>query len=122
MSAFYTEMATVALELITEFGRSATAVKELAEAEDAAKPWRGTDDADNIETPIIAAFVEDEDQSESGTLVRRNFATVWVAVVEGVSLKDYSYIKDGEDYLKIEDVEEVKPGPTVVAYKMSVKR
>src|SRR5690606_40894082 len=71
MAEFYDEMTIVAAELINEFGRELTLVKESRTPADPDKPWRGTDDAGAVSVTVKGAVVGFDDDLVDGDMIRR---------------------------------------------------
>lgn len=129
MALDYEELVAVALELITDTGRAITFEKLSGEPADEDKPWRGSGaDGQVPESTVdtVGTFVP-ASGNDLGEIVRNKEllkAVDQVVLVPGNEepLEDYTTILDKDERWKIEWVQVLRPGDTVVLYAVGVKR
>lgn len=132
MAFNYAALATVALNLVTKFGRSVTLVKFAETPADVNKPWRGN--LTPRETPLASAtvsmvFVHPSSAEELGLNIEK-FGTVDRQAQIGIMApgsdatvyEDYDEVVDGTTRWKITEVEVLKPGPLRMIYFFRVER
>lgn len=133
----YTKLAATAKRLIEKSGRDIILYKRSSTPADATKPWRGPTDATTATPPadpptasttVKAVFVEPSD-SELGQLIealelvkRRGSRFLVAATSTAVDLRQYEYIKDGDNIFSIEKVRFLKPGDVAILYDIEVKK
>ncbi len=119
----YTALATVAQELIEEFGRAMSVRKVTTGAPgDADKPWlpgaEGTAD-----TATTGVFLDTEKSFITGELIPTDQSVLLIAA-SGLAVipinKDR--IVDGSEIWEITKVTILKPGATVLLYELMVKQ
>ncbi len=132
MSTDYTEIAVLAQGLIDENGRLVTFNRRKQEAADPAKPWRGPGDPSavpdatnevravfvgvNRSTPALGLeFVSEE-------LLKRAEECCLVGPTASFDLATADELVDGTTHWKIEFVQVLKPGDTVLLYAVGLKR
>lgn len=121
MAEFYDEMAIVAAELINEFGRELTLVKESRTPEDPDKPWRGTDDSGAVSVTVKGAVVGFDDDLVDGDMIRRGDLDAWVEPKAGHDFSEFDYVLDEGRRLKIMSTRTIRPANTTVAYRLQLR-
>lgn len=130
MAYDYSGDVAFALEMIAEFGRAVTFVKQSATPGDAAKPLHGPSAAPVSVGNVMAAFVEPSSVIRLGQssetkpgLWKETTQIALVGAVEGHDLTTFTTITDSDGTgWKIEHVEVFKPGPTLLLYYVGVRR
>ncbi len=122
MADFYDEMADVSLELIEEFGRPLT-LRRVASAVDPTKPWRTTGGATNTDYPIIGIVQAMAPNLREGIKIERGDFIAFIASKSlSVSIEQTDYIVDGGTVLSVQNVVEIKPGPTSLLFKAVLRK
>lgn len=121
MAFDYSELATVAQELLRDFGKPVTLTKKNRSAADAAKPWRGPSAADTTAN-VYAVVVPNDRADEKQGLTRRGAATGFVAALDAPSsnIEEFDTLNDGSKVWKIEAVRIYNPGTTRLVYKLTL--
>lgn len=133
MAFDYATLADDALDLIVEFGRSATFVKFDETPADGAKPWRGNltpRDAPAASTTILTAFVHPSSATQLGLTIREpdftgretQIAMIAPGSTSVIDYETYDEILDGTIRWKITRTEVLKPGPLKMLYFFFVER
>lgn len=141
MAFDYTEITGVVNELIPEFGRPISLLKTPRAPANAAEPWKGpaswsdpsppaghkldgvsaiwvSDDATNlISQGSIAEFRDVADG-----LIRRGKSGFLVSGTVADDLTQFDRLDDGGKLWKIDAVNVLKPGPTVLLYGLEVSQ
>lgn len=121
--AFYDEMADVSLELIEEFGRPLTLRRLTGSVPDPAKPWRATGGATNSDYPIIGIVQVMAPNLREGIKIERGDYITYIASKSlSVSVLLTDFIVDGGAVLSIQNVVEIKPGPTSLLFKAILRK
>lgn len=125
----YEELLAVTLELITDTGRAITIEKLSAEAQDEEKPWRGVGtDGPTVESSVdtVGTFVPASGMDlgqivKDKELLKRVEQVVLVPGNEE-PIELYTRIVDAGDLWKVDWVQVLKPGDTVMLYAFGIKR
>ena len=132
MAFNYAALATVALNLVTKFGRQVTIVKFAETVADVNKPWRGN--LSPRETPLASgtvymAFVHPSSAEELGLNIekfgmvdRQAQIGIMAPGSDATVFEDYDEVVDGTVRWKIADVEVLKPGPVRMVYFFRLER
>lgn len=131
MAFDYSELTEVVDELIPEFGRSITLMRPSTESADAAEPWKepetfsfsgATSDQKVTTTAVWVGEGETEFREIAGGLIRRGAAGFLIPGTVNKPIEKFVTIDDGGEIWKIEKVNELKPGGTVLLYGVEVSR
>ncbi len=135
MAVNYTKLADTALRLVQDSGRDMTFRRLNRTPADVAKPWRGATApraTAGLDTSVTAkAVVVPPGQSstlgflaEDSELVKRSEQILLVALgsTSTVDLSTYDEVLDGATLWKIDLVQILKPGGTVLLFAVGVKR
>ena len=134
MAVDYTELASVAQELIEDNGRTVTLQKKSRTVQDVTKPWRGVTTTPVSEIAAIAVMFDVTDEQITPEATREDNRDLILrgdkmAVVASNSLTSatqpnlvgYDTFVDGAEIFQIISVETVKPGPTTLVYIIQLR-
>lgn len=119
----YAELATVAEELIQEFGRAISVRKVTTGAPaDPAKPWEPGAEA-TVDTAGNGVFLETKRSHLTGEIIPADQSLLLLSAAElgAVIPIAKDRIVDGSDVWEITKVETLKPGATTLLYELQVK-
>lgn len=132
MSTDYSEIVTLAQELIDENGRLVTFNRFKQEPADVAKPWRGpgspttvpdaTDEVRAVFVGVGRSTPEFGLEFVSEALLKRAEECCLVGPTVGFDLQTADELVDGTVHWKIEFVSVLTPGDTVLLYAVGLKR
>lgn len=130
MAYNYSDDVAFAVEMIAEYGRAVTFVKQLSAPANATKPLHGPAAAPVVLSGIMAAFVEPSSVIRLGQstdqkpgLWKETTQIALVAPVAGHDLTTFTTLTDSDGTgWKIEHVEAFKPGDTLLLYYVGVRR
>lgn len=120
--AFYDDMAEVSQELIQEFGRSLVIRRTINIAADPSTPWRVATSS-TLDYPVIGIMQVMAPNLREGIKIERGDYMLTVAALDvpnGILQTDF--VVDGDTILSIQNVVEVKPGPTSLVFKAVVRK
>lgn len=128
MAFDYSELVTLAQDLIAEYGRDVDLVKSSTTSQNPAQPWRQPADP-AVNDPAAprftakAVFAEQREEPGDGLLPRgfRGFLIAPPLVAPPFPPEEAELIKEvGAGSWGVRRVEVVKPGPTVVLYLVEI--
>lgn len=141
MAFDYSEITAVIDELLPEFGRPVTILKTPRTPANAAEPWKGPAAWNDASPPsghkvsgISALWVSGDatnlvSQNPVGEfrdslegLIRRGSSGFLVSGTVAADLTQFDRIDDGGQLWKIDAVNVLKPGPTVLLYGLEVSQ
>jgi len=132
MAFDYSALLTTANGLLAEFGRPVTLFRTPRTPADAQQPWNGPADWDDESPPeghrldnVSAVFVgagETEFHDASAVLIRRGRAGFLVAGSVDADLTQFDRIEDDGQLWRIEAVNLLRPGSTVLLYGIEVSQ
>lgn len=132
MSTDYTELAVLAQALIDENGRLITFNRYKQAPADVAKPWRGPGDPTTVPgaTDEVRGVFVGVNRSTPGMgldfisedVLKRAEQCCLVGPTVGYDLTTANEVVDGGVHWKVEFVEVLKPGDTVLLYAVGLKR
>lgn len=123
MALSYTKLATTVATLMARYGRSVNLVKFDDTPDDSAKPWGENTDQRTAATVTgaYAVSVPPETIEELGlkfkdeSLAKRASA-IFLIEPGSVDLATYDEIRDGTTEYKIEEIDKLQPGATVLLW------
>lgn len=116
-------LAQAAVDLVTGFGATATAVIAGTSQTVTDKAWRGEDVGGDIEVSIELAITDFDEDEIDGDLIRRTDKAGWTfPPTTGENLEEATSIKQGDDKYSIEGIKVIKPANQVIAYRMVLRR
>ncbi len=138
MAFEYQQIIAAVDELIPQFGRTITLLKTPRAAADADKPWNGPAEWNDASPPaghsigVSAVFVGEAAKfsgtqppfaaDETGSLIRRGNSGYLVSGSVNADLREFDRIDDGGQLWKINAVNVLQPGPTVLLYGLEVSQ
>lgn len=138
MAFDYRQIVATVDELIPQFGRAITLMKTPRAAADADKPWNGPAEWNDANHPpghslsVDAIFVGGAAKfsgtrppfvaDEAGSLIRRGNSGYLVSGSVNSDLRQFDRIDDGGQLWKINAVNVLQPGPTVLLYGLEVSQ
>ena len=123
MAFDYSGLASTALELIADFGRTVTLTKKGSTATTPGKPWEGGTDDDPAEVPVPAVFTEIGETFRDDDRVRSTDELCLIAASALGSVEPVTGDKitdDGRVYAVIA-VKPIKPGDTALVFKIAAR-
>lgn len=131
MPDFYARLIVTAQRILASRGREVTLVSFNETPQNAAQPWKGPVDARGTpaaQLVVNAAFVPPSSQILLGLdtvvtdLLKRSEQICIVAPGATADLKIYQSISDGGQFWTIDEINELKPGNSVVLGFIGVSR
>jgi len=127
----YSEITAVADRLISEFGRSITLFRPSTVSATSSEPWKepetfsfaaATSDQKAVVDAVWIGAGETEFREVSGGLIRRGAAGFLISGTVNRPVEKFVAIDDGGELWKIQKVEVLKPGETVLLYGVEVTK
>ncbi len=126
----YASKVLLAERLIGKYGREVTLVRRDRTPADSDKPWRGPADPGTDETVTLkVVIVEFDSEAVDGTVIRRDDMRALVAAKDvtdalptAAAIEEYDRLLDGDDEWGIERAKKYKPGDTVIAYELHLRK
>ncbi len=138
MAIDYQQIVATVDELIPQFGRAITLMKTPRTAADADKPWNGPAEWNDASPPaghsigVSAVFVGEAAKfsgnrpafaaDEADSLIRRGSSGYLVSGSVNADLREFDRIDDGGQLWKINAVNVLQPGATVLLYGLEVSQ
>ncbi len=131
MAAMHQNFVDLADRLIKKHGRSVFIRRQVGEVlKEAGKPWLGTVSATE-DTKTFAAFLDNDSrdlllmlpgEADQRTTLEREIDRVVFIAAKGMpfDVENEHQIVDGDKVWEITQVTRVKPGPTLIAWKIRV--
>jgi hypothetical protein len=127
----YSELVTVAQDLIAEFGRSVAIVKlDRSTVDDGTKPWRGT--ATPRETPTTSittsavfvplAGVRDLGFDAATTEELKKYSEVCIVAHDATDFDEFDEIQDGAQTYRIGTIKKLQPGDQILLWAFGVSQ
>lgn len=134
----YQQIAAAVDELLPQFGRAITLMKTPRAAADAEKPWNGPAEWNDASPPaghsisVDAVFVGGAARfsgtrpafaaDDADSLIRHGRSGYLVSGSVNADLREFDRIDDGGQLWKINAVNVLQPGPTVLLYGLEVSQ
>lgn len=127
----YSSIAATANELINEFGRSITLFRPSTTSANPSEPWKdpesfsfssATSDQKAIVKAVWVGMGETEFREVAGGLIRRGAAGFLISGTVNKPIDKFVAIDDGGELWKVQRVETLKPGGTVLLYGVEVNK
>lgn len=141
MAFDYSEITAVIDELLPEFGRPITIMKTPRAPANAAEPWKGPAVWNDASPPsghklsgvsalwvssgatnLVSQVATGKYQDIADGLIRRDSSGFIVSGTVAADLTQFDRIDDGGQLWKIDAVNVLKPGPTVLLYGLEVSQ
>jgi hypothetical protein len=122
MSINYSKLATVAKQLITQFGTDWTIRREIKGSYNPATNTQPAQTTNNY--TVKAARLEYRKYKIDGEIIQKDDFQLYVEAKDlGIFIETYDKIVDNEDNIyEIVDVKPIKPGDTVVYYELQLRK
>jgi hypothetical protein len=124
MAFDYSELAQTALDLVSEFGKPVTLIRQSTDPADPQKPWRANDPVEK-ETEVDACIIPIK---ESGiipqtTLQRDATSVAYVAASGNGDVRGTHFLDESKDNRwRVLDIETFAPGPTPLLHVLFLVR
>lgn len=124
MSFDYSDLAQTAIDLITEFGKPVTLIRQSTDPADPQKPWRANSPAE-VQTPVNTCIIPIRETGivPQTTLQREATSVAYVAAQGNGDVRGTHFLDESNDVRwRVLDIETYAPGPTPLLHVLFLVR